>query len=613
MSNKLCYIQVGVMIFMVTAAAYLNSYIIVFSQIGEEGYIKNGLRETSDIEKNWAKRNVIVTRQINLNELAVDRINERRKDTKKGLLDKALAVNIGQEVEPNGHNILLEKYEGSSPNKISILDLPIHVDDLPLSVDNSKLDYFPPIRDQKPLGSCASFSSTYYSMTHMTALAKGWNVKDSSDNSNKFSPKWTYNMVNDGKDEGASIYGVYKALKEIGAATWEDVPYNSDYIKWSVDKDTWIKALSYKADKIGVIKDIDTDFGLYNLKLLLTNGYVLNFTTGLDSWKCSWVKDDPSSPLDDEFEGSRICFWADGRYGPHAMTIVGYNDNLWVDINNNGIVEAGEKGALRVANSWGTGWEDEGFSWIAYDALRKVSSLSDGPKENRNQAILGAQATWITAKNHYKPKLLAEITISHSKRNQMTFSLGYSDTGKSKPDKTLNSLMLSGNGGEMSFNGTKEEVRGTFVLDFTDLIDAKGLNINEKGRWYLKAGDSIKDANALSVLEFKLINPNAGEVISLDINNKVRIDGEDRLFWIDYGTFKENLSKRTITETSRADKILQVPAAVIVQTNNMVSLSMQVFAIMEEVCNSRGRILENAVLCNVPMTKVYGPARAPTS
>jgi hypothetical protein len=600
------------MAFIVTAAAFLNSYVIVFSQIRENGYNINGLRESTEPEKSWAKKNVLVTRQISLNKLAIDRINERRKNTKKEILDKGLAVNIGQEVLANAYNKLLESYDDSSIDKGSMINLPISVDDLPLNVDNSELDCFPPIRDQKPLGSCASFSATYYAMTHMTALAKGWNVKSSSDNSNKFSPKWTYNMVNDGKDEGASIYGVYQIMADIGVATWEDVPYNSNYTEWSADKDIWIKALSYKADKAGVIKDLDTDVGLNNLKTLLTDGYVLNFTTGLDSWKYSIINNDPSTILDDSYEGLRVCYWTDGKSGPHAMTIVGYNDSLWVDINNNNIVDNGEKGALRVANSWGTSWEDEGFSWIAYDALRKVSALSDGPKTNRAQAILGAQATWITAEDEYKPKLIAELTISHSKRNQMTFALGYSDINRTKPDKTLVSQTLSGNGGEYGFKGGKEEVIGKFILDYTDLIDANGLNINEKRRWYLKAGDSLKDGEALSVLDFKLINPNTGEVVSSDICSEVRIDGEDRQLWIDYGTLKKVPVKETITETSWTDMLFQLPVAVIPQTDNIASLYIYDFVIAPTEYKTNRRILADTLVDDMSMTKVYKPVRAPT-
>ena len=45
------------------------------------------------------------------------------------------------------------------------------------------------------------------------------------------------------------------------------------------------------------------------------------------------------------------------------MTVLGYNDDIWVDINNNGIVDTGER-AFRIANSWGTGWGEASlYGW----------------------------------------------------------------------------------------------------------------------------------------------------------------------------------------------------------------------------------------------------------
>ena len=65
------------------------------------------------------------------------------------------------------------------------------------------------------------------------------------------------------------------------------------------------------------------------------------------------------------------------------MTVVGYNDDIWVDINSNGFVDPGEKGAFRIANSWGTGWGEGGFCWMSYDALKNPSAVSGGPGANR--------------------------------------------------------------------------------------------------------------------------------------------------------------------------------------------------------------------------------------
>ena len=85
--------------------------------------------------------------------------------------------------------------------------------------------------------------------------------------------------------------------------------------------------------------------------------------------------------------GDAVGYWVNGAEGSHGMTVVGYNDAVWTDVNGNGAIDAGEKGALRIANSWGSGWRDGGFTWLAYDALGYGSSVTGGPSSPREPAF----------------------------------------------------------------------------------------------------------------------------------------------------------------------------------------------------------------------------------
>ncbi len=58
----------------------------------------------------------------------------------------------------------------------------------------------------------------------------------------------------------------------------------------------------------------------------------------------------------------------------HSATIVGYDDNIWVDLNGDNIAQAAEKGAFKVVNSWGKDNEMATF-WVLYDALNPESAL----------------------------------------------------------------------------------------------------------------------------------------------------------------------------------------------------------------------------------------------
>jgi len=59
-----------------------------------------------------------------------------------------------------------------------------------------------------------------------------------------------------------------------------------------------------------------------------------------------------------QLEGAEVWTGNPGsRADGHAMVIVGYSD---------------KRNAVKVINSWGTGWADKGFGWIDYEAFRRA-------------------------------------------------------------------------------------------------------------------------------------------------------------------------------------------------------------------------------------------------
>ena len=151
----------------------------------------------------------------------------------------------------------------------------------------------------------------------------------------------------------------------------------------------------------------------------------------------------------------------------HAMTVVGYNDNIWIDLNGNNIVDTNEKGAFKIASSWGTTniWEDEGFSWFLYNGTK-------------NGEIWNNKAYWITAKSSYTPKLLAEFTINSNLRNNLVVTL------KDSKNSSYNSSLYR-SGGQYAFDGSTTPCDGNFVLDFTDLINKSHIDTSVLTRYHL--------------------------------------------------------------------------------------------------------------------------------
>ena len=90
--------------------------------------------------------------------------------------------------------------------------------DFPRAVDNSTLPCFPPIFYQGELNSCTSVAVTYYQLTHMTGLVRGWDQKRAGA-AQRFSPLWTFNLINGGNNHGTFQARAYAALLAHGAVT----------------------------------------------------------------------------------------------------------------------------------------------------------------------------------------------------------------------------------------------------------------------------------------------------------------------------------------------------------------------------------------------------------
>ena len=217
----------------------------------------------------------------------------------------------------------------------------------------------------------------------------------------------------------------------------------------------------------GYVSDTNQDSGIQMVKEMLLNGYILNFPTYINSWQWKTISNDPSATTaDDAFVGKKCAYWVNGTAGYHAMTVVGYNDDIWVDINGNGYVDAGEKGAFRIANSWGTGWQEDGFAWMAYDALKNPSAVIGGPSTSRVLGWSPARAHWVTATTSYQPSMVAEFTLNHLKRNQLRLTLGTSDPAATLPSVTWQPKMIYSQGGAYAFDGLRQPSTGPLFLIF---------------------------------------------------------------------------------------------------------------------------------------------------
>lgn len=357
----------------------------------------------------------------------------------------AMILLMGNSVKGFAATADTEHAEGYIPDSRAVINA-LRVDEnepkafvgtLPSSVDLSNSVYFPKIGNQGSIGSCTAFATAYYQFTYEINKLNG--VPSNSD-SVIASPKYIYNYVNHGINNGSSFEDCYKALMDFGCVSLAAFPYTNtgaqaDYTDWCSDTQAMRDALSKRVCGYRTIL-IDgssggtpitgpNDSDLDAMKEFLASGKVLTMAA-YSQW------DIKSGYGADQAKSIAVRFSKTKK--THAMTIVGYDDNIKCDVNGNGTIEAYEKGAFKIANSWGTSSGQNGYFWVLYDALNGVSANTINNWESafsgtRCSAFLEDNTCWIMYVENKQVGFIGEFDVTTPDRNKFSLTSGYSAGG----------------------------------------------------------------------------------------------------------------------------------------------------------------------------------------
>ncbi len=353
---------------------------------------------------------------------------------------------------------------------------------LPRFVDNSALPHFPPIFDQGRLESCTAVVSTYYQLTHTVGLMRGWDQGVLA-NDHRFSPAWTYNLTNNGANTGVSLMRAYAALSAHGAVTLADFPYRgspnpaSNYRRWPDDPALWRDALAHRIERFGVVDSREPVRFLRELKRLLLNGHVLTASTAIDGWNRRAIVAPPGASGPFRHLGDSICTRIDPEAEVnHAVTIVGYDDDIWVDLDGNGRVDPGESGAFKIANSWGRNDWNRGYRWLHYSAVARYGPSRQAPAGWRGAFWLD-RVYWLVPYRYYQPARVLELAVAPALRGDIRLAAGVAPaptsllTAAYADRLEAPNLAFAQGGGRFGFTGSSRPDSGPLRLNL-DLTPA---------------------------------------------------------------------------------------------------------------------------------------------
>ena len=207
---------------------------------------------------------------------------------------------------------------------------------------------FSPIKNQLQIGACTAFAATAL-MEYYIKRTTGKNY----DLSEKFLYWVTRKLLGwEGKDSGAYLRTVMQALTRFGICEEKFAPYDQKF----TEMPDWTHGALADDFKAETYMRIDTPDRtnqqvLDKIKALIFRKYPIQF--GFSVFK---------NTMDRRTGDIYIPGKNTKQTGGHAVVITGYDDDKHIKDMDGNV----HRGALKIRNSWGKSWGDEGYGWLPY-------------------------------------------------------------------------------------------------------------------------------------------------------------------------------------------------------------------------------------------------------
>jgi hypothetical protein len=404
---------------------------------------------------------------------------------------------------------------------------------LPPVVDNSQSIYMRPAFNQDHY-SCGQASLIGYNFTY--EMARERNVSANNTN-NQYPTHFTWNFMNGGNGYyGVSYLHSAQILKFCGTpsvAVYGGMAAGG-YDRWMSGYENYLYAMGNRITSISQIP-VGTEEELQTLKYWLYDHHEDSEHGGLASFYAQYLTVNQTLPAGTP-EGGKYVITSFGGSPNHAMTIVGYNDEIrWdynndgqytnhIDINNDGVVNMKdwEIGGFKMVQSYGgvPNWGNQGYAYMMYKTV--ADKLGQGGIWNHCVHVLDV-------KEAYEPQLTAKITLKHDRRVAIKVIVGVSNNiNAASPEFIFDSPIVDFQGGDNYMQGGETEADKTIVygLDLSPLLTDIQLGqqvkffmqVVENDPWYLGNGEIV----SFSIIDY---SNGTNEVVSPQ-NNVTIIDND---------------------------------------------------------------------------------------
>jgi C1A family cysteine protease len=204
-------------------------------------------------------------------------------------------------------------------------------------------EFLPPVDTQGNQGSCVAWATGYY----MKSFQENYQnfVDGLPDSDVVLSPSFVFNQIKVRPCDGSQVADALELLKMSGTPDLNLMPYDEN--DCSLQPTDQQRNLA-EENRIGSYYYLDGEILLEQTKAFLLQNQPVVIAISIDR--------NYFGAKEDGIAVYRKFKKADGA---HAMLVVGYDDAM---------------NAVKVVNSWGKGWGNDGFVWIDYKAFEEANN-----------------------------------------------------------------------------------------------------------------------------------------------------------------------------------------------------------------------------------------------